>query len=247
MSYFWTHYDNIPEGLGFGQFSVAHLVWVAAMVLLIVATAVLYKKGGDALRLNIRKAIAFTLIGSDILKLCVMALTPVDATKYLPLEICSFASYAIILDSLWPNNKLVPQMLVLLFLPATLMALVFPTVTALPPINFFVIHQFIFHALIAAYVIARFANNEIKITYPGLWSSVLKICCVAAPVFAIDTYFHKNFMFLTDSEGNPALDFVQNITGPGLPYLAGLVVFVIIVLHVFFCIFKGIEKVFLKH
>ena len=42
MKHFWTHRDNIPEGLGYGQFSTTHLFMVALTVLFTVIITVVY-------------------------------------------------------------------------------------------------------------------------------------------------------------------------------------------------------------
>ena len=244
MNYFWTHRDNIPEGLGFGQFSIAHLIWVLAMVAMTVLITASYKKSDKEGRIKIRRIIAIVLAVSEVIKLIAVARDGIDVTMYLPLEICSFAAYAIMLDSVWTETKFFGEMLLTLFLPAAIMSLLFPTVTPLPAINFFTIHQFVFHGLIVAYVVARFASGEIELNYPGVWKSIGKIVVVAAIVYIIDVKFNRTFMFLTDTYGNPLLDVIWNATGGGFAYTIGLVGFVIVVVHIFFLIFKAIEKIF---
>ena len=108
--------------------------------------------------------------------------------------------------------------------------------------NYFTIHQFGFHGLIIAYVVARFFNREVTIDYLGVWKSVLKIVGIAAFVYIIDLVFHKDFMFLMHPDGNFLLSAIENVTGKGLPYTGGLVVFVIIMIHIFFVVFKLLEK-----
>ena len=244
MDYFWTHRDNIPEGLGFGQFTLYHFIWLAAVTLLIVLTAVGYKKSNREGRIRIRRVIAAILAISEVFKLIMVVRDGVDVTQYLPLEICSFAAYAIILDSIWPDTNFFAEMLLILFLPAATMALLFPTVTPLPAINFFTIHQFVFHGLIAAYVVSRFSSGEIKLDYSGVWKSIGKILIVATIVYIIDITFNRTYMFLTDPYGNPVLDMIWNMTGGGIRYIIGLSAFIIVVVHIFFLIFKGIEKLF---
>ena len=242
MEYFWTHRDNIPEGLGFGQFTLAHFAWASAMVLMVVAISVAYERSDYKKRVKMRRVIAAILFVSEIIKIIAVVRDGVPLLLYLPLEICSFASYSIMLDSIFPENKFFPQMLVILFLPAAIMSIIFPTVTPLPAINFFTIHQFVFHGLIVAYVVARFASGEVAIDYPGVWKSILKICVVAGIMYLMDISFNMNYMFLTDTYDNPLLNVIWNLTGGGVPYTLGLVLFVIIVVHIFFFIFKGIMK-----
>ncbi len=242
MEYFWTHQENIPEGLGFGQFSPAHFIWLGIVVLFTVLISLKYKKSDFDGRVAIRRIIAAVLLVTEVIKMYLIARDGVDIMEYLPLEVCSFAEYSIICDSIWPNNKFFPDLLLTLFLPAAVMALIFPTTAVLPAINYFTINQFLFHGLIIAYVIARFVSGEIRVQYPTLWTSILKICVLVAAVFTIDKLFNKNFMFLTNTEGNPMLEAIWGITGGGIPYLFGLVVFAVIVVHIFFLVFKALGK-----
>ena len=242
IKYFFTHYDNIPEGLGYGLFTIKHFVLLLITILFIILTVKEYKKSNEAKRIKIRKIIAFTLIIIDVIKLIIMYLNPMDYTNYLPLEICSFAAYSIVLDSIYKDNKFFSEMLLLLFLPAAMTALLVPTTTALPIFNFFTIHQFLYHALIIAYVLMRYLNKEIKITYIGLWKSILKTVILASVIYCVDYIFNKNYMFLMNSAGNPALNIFYNLANGGKLYLVYLVIFVIFVLHLFYLLFKGLDK-----
>ena len=246
MEYFFTHKENIPEGIGYRQFGWKHLTMLGLVFFVTAWITIIYRRAEEIQRIHIRRTIAVYLISADILKMIMLALDGIDVTYYLPLEICSFAAYAIVFDAFFPKKKFFSEMLVLLFLPGALMALLFPTTTPLPPINFFTIHQFSFHAMIIAYAFARFANGEIRITYPGMWKSVFKICAVAAFVGTVDVLFGRNFMFLRSPDGNPMLELISRVSGGGRFYIVGLIVFVIIVLHVFYLIFKGLEKLIVR-
>lgn len=243
MEYFWKHKEFVPTGVGYGQFTLQHLLLVCFSVLLTVWITRDYKKSNRDRRIMIRRIIAALLMVGEVLKLIVMYLGGVDVTEYLPLEICSFAAYSIVCDSIWPDNQVFPQMLITLFLPGAIMTHIVPTTTMLPLVNFFTLHQFIFHGLIVAYVVARFYAGEIKIDYSGVWKSILKILLIASFVFTIDMVFHRNFMFLMNPDGNPLLEVIQRLAGgPGIGYTLGLVLLATIVIHIFFVVFKLIEK-----
>lgn len=243
MNYFWIHQDFIPEGYGFGQFSFTHLVLLVISVLLIVFIIKKYLDSDDEGRLRIRKTIAICLLVSEIAKTIVMIVTGARFTNNLPLEICSFAEYTIILDAFLKDKKVLSQMLLYLFLPAALMALIFPTTSILPVFNFYTIHQFVFHALIVAYALMRFISKEVNLDYLSVWKSIGIISMIALFVYIIDYLFNRNFMFLMDTYDNFMLNIIWDITGGGIMYDLGLVVFSIIVIHVFYLIFLCISKI----
>lgn len=245
MNSFWAHQENTLEGNGYGQFSKTHIFLLTISILFIIAIINIYLNAGDS-KIIILRTISATLMISEILKLIALPRAEASIINNLPLEVCSFAGYAILFDSLYPTNKVVPMMLLTLFLPAAIMALLFPTTTRLPAFNFFTIHQFVFHALIIAYVLMRFINKEWTLTYQGLWMSIIKVIILVAIIYTIDTIFDRNFFFLRGTEGNAALESIKKLSQNNIGYTLGLICFAIISLHIFFIIFKIIEIVFLK-
>ncbi|MBQ9036030.1 MAG: YwaF family protein [Erysipelotrichaceae bacterium] len=245
MKYFWTHKDNIPEGMGYGQFSFKHLMWLILTIIFVVGVVFLYGQLEVSSRITLLRSIGATLIIIDIIKMILIYRSDVVFLEYLPLELCSFAAYFIVCDSILVGNDIFPELLLTMFLPAAIMAILFPTTSTLPAINFYTIHQFLYHGLIIAYVMARYINLEIPLTYPGVWKGILQIILLATVIYIIDTVFNKNFMFLRDTYDNPLLNVIWKLTGGGIKYTGGLVCFCIIMIHVFFAIFKLIELLIL--
>ena len=246
MKDFWAHKENIPEGRGYGQFTLAHFLWIALTVLCTVYVTIFYNSLDQMNRLVVLRTIAATLIISDVIKLLVMHASGIDYRNYLPLEVCSFAAYFIVCDSICPDNFIIPQMLLTLFLPAAIMAVLFPTTSTLPSFNFYTIHQFLFHGLIIIYVAARFFASEIPLIYAGLWISVLIVRALAAVMYVIDMKYDKNYMFLHDAYGNPMLELIYEKSKDNIGYINGLTFFSIAVMHVFYLIFRLIEILILK-
>lgn len=246
MDDFWTHKENMPaEKSGYGQFTLKHFFLLAVSVFLIASFVILYQRSDEAKKILLLRSVAFTLIFIDIIKMILIHRSDVKLSDYLPLEICSFAAYFIVLDSVFTGNTIFPDMLLTLFLPAAIMAILFPTTSTLPMCNFYTIHQFLYHALIIAYIMARFLSREIPLTYPGVWTSILQILLLAGIIYLIDTRYDKNFMFLRDPYGNPLLGLIWKYTKGGFRYTLGLVAFCILMIHVFFVFFKLIAFLFL--
>ena len=189
----------------------------------------------------IRKVTALTLMVSEAIKLLVIYLNHGDALNYIPIEICSFGAYCIVVDAFNPNITFIRVMLLVLFLPAAIMALIYPTTDALPVWNFFTLHQFLFHGLIIAYVTMRFVFREISIDYGDVWKSIFTILCIACIVYIIDRLTNRNYMFLTGDENNSMLKRLTTISGGGVKYTLLLVLFCIFMIHVFYFVFKCIE------
>ena len=160
-------------------------------------------------------------------------------------HICSFAEYTALIDALWPQNRFFKQLMAFAFLPAALIAILLPTVTAYPPLSFYAIHQFLLHAGIAAYIIARYAAGEIKPRYVGLWLTLLVTALLAGLIYPIDLAFDTNFMFLMRHLNNPALKLIWDLTGGtgGIAYILGLAVLVTIVFHLVYAVYAVLKRV----
>ena len=247
QNFFWMNkYEYAASGgKGFSVFSVPHLIWLAALLSGIVLLEYFYRKSKDSRRKNIRNVIALFLIFFEITKQCIVVLTGAPALIYLPLHICSFAEYVILIDAFWPDNRIFKPLLCYTFLPSAFMALVLPTATAYHPLSFYSIHHFILHAGIVAYIIARYASGEMRISYKGVWISFIAIFILIIPIYYIDAAFDANFAFLMGHGNNPALKFIWDLTGGtgGIPYIAGLGVLVLIAFHVTYGIFAAIHAI----
>ena len=248
LDLFWRHKSMLDaEGLdvGFGMFSVGHFIWFFLMTAGIAAFVLFYRRGDERRRGDMRKTMALFIILFEIFKQCVMALTGAPIERNLPLHVCSFAEYAMLADAMWPDERFLRQGFLFLFLPAAVMAVTFPTVTGYPAVNFYTIHQFVLHAGMAAYIIARYACGEFVPTYRGVWISLAQFLPIGFLIYLIDFGFDKNYMFLSSPSGNTMLTALWNISGGsgGVPYFASLILFTIVIQHVFYGIYRLIGAI----
>ena len=244
--YFWNQQGTVPEGVGYGHFSSAHFLLMGITIVLSVAVVYIYKISSAEVRSVMRIVIAATLLLSDIVKYSVIAIMHGDILSYLPLEICSMAGYLIVINSLQKGMTFVSEMLLIVFLPAAIMALAYPTTIYLPLHNFFTYHQFLYHGLIVAYVSSRFVAGEIPMDYKGVWLSILTVFLIAMVILMIDKRFNKNFMFLMSDSKNTMLMKITKLCGTGIRYRAGLVFFSVLGINGFYLIFKILKMIFLR-
>lgn len=236
---FWAYKDDVAGlgGTGFSTFSLPHLLWILFCLACVVCTAAVYRRGGERRRANMRRGMALGLILFEIGKQCVAALTGAPAAPLLPLHICSVAEYAVLIDALWEQNRFFKQLMAFAFLPAAVIAILFPSVTPYPPLSFYAIHMFLLHAAIIAYIVARYAGGEIRPRYAGLWLTALATAVMAGLIYPLNAAFDTNFMFLMHHANNPALRLIWDLTGGGAAYILGLVALVILVFHIMYVIY----------
>ena len=226
---------------GYGQFSGTHLLLLGICIVFVAAYCIAYFRCGTKARNDMRTAVAISLLVSEVIKMGVIYFTRQGFSEYLPCEICSFAAYSIAVDAFLPGNDFLLELMVVMFLPAAIMALIFPTTTRLPVLNFFTFHQYFFHSLIIAYILGRFFAGETSMTYPGLWKSIFAILCLVSVMYAVDRIFKRNFMFLVYNENNPLLKKISDTCGDGFRYTLGLICFAVVAVHIFYGIFKLLE------
>ena len=239
MEQFWEYRYPDSENV-FELFSTPHLVWLAVLASFIILYTLVYNKGSEKTKDNMRKGLGLFLILYELAKQTVNSFVGVPDGFYLPLEICSMAEFTIIIDALWPKCRISKQMLAFAFLPAAFMALMMPTVTVYEPISFYAIHQFVMHAGIVAYVVALYTSGEIKPRYIGIWLSILALNFIIIPVYYINIITNRDYMYLVHPAGNPVLEVVWNLFGgkSGILYVIGLEVLVVIVMHIMYGIFR---------
>ncbi|MBQ9046690.1 MAG: YwaF family protein [Solobacterium sp.] len=226
---------------GYGQFSGTHLLLVGIWTVFMAAYCILYVRCGMKARNDMRTAVAAALLVSEVVKMGIIYFTHQGASEYLPCEICSFAAYSIVVDAFIPGNDFLRELMVVMFLPAAIMALIFPTTTRLPVLNFFTFHQYFYHALIIAYILGCFFARETSMTYPGLWKSIFAILCLVCVMYTADRIFNRNFMFLVYHENNAMLKKISDTCGGGFRYTLGLVCVAVIAVHIFYGVFKLLE------
>ena len=107
------------------------------------------------------------------------------------------------------------------------------------------IHQFLMHAAIVAYILARYTAGEIRMNYTGIWQALGTIAVLIVPIYFIDKAFEENFVFLIGHAGNPALKLVWDLSGGkgGISYIIGLGVLVLITMHVTYAVLLGIQMI----
>lgn len=203
MEYFWFTSDNIPKGLGFSHFDSFHLAWLAAFVLTTVVCCFVYHHMKPNQRGNWRKTVALLLIGDELFKLIPMIVMGTFRVDYLPFQLCSINIFVIAYHA-WKPNRMLDNFLYVVCVPGAMAALLFPTWTKLPGLNYMCIHSFTVHILLALYPIVLTACGEIRPEVKYLPKVLALLACFASLALVLNLCWDTNFMFLMSaSKGNP--------------------------------------------
>ena len=199
MKTFWLHRDDIySQGLsiGFKVFSPGHLIWLAVIALFCYLTGRYYRKLDSRGRDTMRKLCGLGIVLLEYAKIIVMGLNQVKILEFVPLHLCSAAGVGVLIYALWPKIKGLGQIFAYAFVPAAILAVVFPSTTMYPFLNFYSLHTFIFHGLIVAFFTWLFMSGEVVPSYKGVWTGYLFLALFALPIYFVDGVFRVNYMFL---------------------------------------------------
>lgn len=226
MEYFWYTEEIIPDGLGFSHFDGFHLTWLAAGVIAIMLSSLLYRKLDAKNRGIFRKTVALLLIADELFKLIPMFFMGTFMVKYLPFHLCSVNLFVIAWHA-WRPNKTLDNFLYTVCIPGALAAMLFCTWVELPALNYMVIHSFTVHILLILYPVVLTCAGEIRPELkkvPKCIGLLLGLACVA---LVLNLQWGTNFMFLMRSDkGNP-LEWFEKAWGDhrlGFPVLIAAVV-----------------------
>ena len=204
--------ETIKEGAGFQLFGNVHLIWLAAFVLLTIATCVIYKKLTPKARNIMRITVASLIILDEIWKWVFLFIGNRYQHSYLPLHLCSINVFLVAFH-IFKQPKVVNNFLYAFCIPAGIIALLTPSWTALPPANFMHIHSFSIHILLALYPLMLTVGGDIKPEIKMAPKCLLLLLGMAVVVLGVNFLCDTNFMFLMRTDDISFLVLFENIFG----------------------------------
>ena len=226
-NFLWTE-ETAPAGIGFSLFGPLHLFWLVLMIATAIICCRLYKNGNEKRRKTIRITFAVLLLLNEIFKHAMLLIGDSWMLKYLPLHLCSINIFLIIYHAFRPNKTL-GTFLYTVCIPAAVAAMLFPTWTCLPFLNFIHLHSFTVHILLAVYPMMLLSGGDIVRDIRKVPHCIGILLIMAAINFAVNLALDNNFMFLMYApEGNPLYWFQQTFGNHfiGFPVLIAAVVVV---------------------
>lgn len=233
--------DTVPDGVGFSAFQGLHLLWLGFAVLVTVLCCIHYRHMSDSGKKRWRKTIAILLVLDEIFKIVMLCIVGQYTYGYLPFHLCSINIFVIAIHA-WKPSKLLDSFLYTVCIPGAVAALLFPTWTELPLMNFMHLHSFTVHILLMMYPIVLVAGGSIRPSYKDIPKCLLLLAGMAVPIYGINLLLDTNFMFLMSADkGNPLYLF-QQLWGNHLLGFPVLITGIIIVMYVPVTICQKLKK-----
>ena len=240
MMYFLDTTETVADGVGFSQFGILHLMWLAVLLLLTIGNILIYRLLSQKGRACWKKIVAVLLILDELFKVVMLLIGDRYAASYLPLHLCSINIFLIAIHA-WRPSKLLGGYLYTVGIPGAMAALLFPSWTALPLGNFMHIHSFSVHILLALYPIVLLSSGELNPQPKQMHKYLLLLVAMAIPIYGINLLLDTNFMFLMSADpGNPLYIFEQ-MWGNHLFGFPVIIAGVLFVMYVPLIIYRGLK------
>lgn len=203
MTYFMDTVETIEDGVGFPQFGALHLVWLAILAAVIIVNVLWYRRADDAGRSLWNKTVAILLILDELFKMVMLFIGGNYLPQYLPLHLCSVNIFLIAWHA-WKPNEMLSNFLYTVCIPGAMAAILFPSWTDLPLLNFMHLHSFTVHILLVLYPLVLAVCGVLKPSVKGIPKCMLLLVALAVIALVVNLIFDTNFMFLMEAEkGNP--------------------------------------------
>ena len=209
MKYFMDTTETIEAGAGFPQFGGLHIVWIVVFAVICLTSILWYRKQDAHKRKLWKITVASLLLLDELFKVVMLIIGGRYNVSYLPLHLCSINIFVIAIHA-WKPSETVGGYLYTIGIPGAMAALLFPSWTSLPFMNFMHLHSFTVHILLALYPITLFATGEIKPQTKKIPQYLLLLLAMAVLIYIINLLLDTNFMFLMQADpGNPLAIFEQ--------------------------------------
>lgn len=241
MNYFLDTTETIASGVGFTHFGLLHLIWLLVFAAVTVVNCILYRKLGAVGRARWKKTVALLLLTDELFKDIMLLIGGRFRPDYLPLHLCSINIILIAVHA-WKPSKLLSGYLYTVGIPGALAALLFPTWTSLPIMNFMHLHSFTVHILLALYPIVLGTAGELNPQVKQLPRYLLLLVAMAIPIYGINLLLDTNFMFLMSADAGNPLYLFEQLWGNHLYGFPVLIAAVLLVMYVPLVIFRKIKS-----
>lgn len=216
--YFWKEIHDLPAGIGFGLFSRQHFAALLCCALGIAAVLRFFLKFSKKRQDAFLKTVALSLLTGNLLRDLFLLAVHRMSLAYLPLHLCSFAIFVYLLQAFLPDRflffrKALGEIGLVLLMPGTICALIFPDWTAYPLWNFMCLHSFIWHAVLVFYPLALFMSRRIQPSIRHLWYPILYLCILVPPTAIFNHFTGCNYLFIMRPPKGTPLELLYSLLG----------------------------------
>ena len=203
---------------------------MAIALVVLIANCLVYRRLAEKGRGVWRKTVALLLVADELFMSIPMMVMGIFHVKYLPFQLCSINIFLILWHA-WKPNKTLGNFLYTVCIPGALAALITPTWTKLPWLNYMFFHSTSAHILLIMYPLTLTVCGEIKPRLKQVPKSLLLLLALAGLALVLNLCLDTNFMFLMSVTKSNPLYFFQELWGSHLLGFPVIIAGVVLVMY----------------
>lgn len=221
-SFYWFE-TQYPQDSGFALFSGIHWMWLVGIACFTCITTIWYVRQKERIRKRAVRVVGTMLPLMEIYRDIVLICTGHFEKDFLPFQLCSMALWIAFLYA-WMGSQVMGRLYVLLCVPGTLSALLFPNWTRYPFWSYMHIHAFVSHGCILMLGVWLLASGEIHPRWMDFRIPLLFGGTGFLILHRINSRFGTNYWFLNIPSHDSPLVWIANRVGAQW-YLVGYFAF----------------------
>jgi len=242
---FFAYFSDRPDaGYGFGLYSIAHFVILAAIAAITWALCVAYRRLDGTNRSKLLLTVAIIILVVETLKVISHPIIHGGfRIEYTSLHLCGIMIFIGLAYVIRPNETL-GELLYAVGLPGFIAALVFPNWTMYPLLNFYVFTSFTTHGLQIAFVLMLIFTSQVRPSPRRAWKSAVFLVAIAIPIYILNLAIGTNFLYLNSGSPGSPLEILVDTFGSPLfliPY-AMLAAVIIAIMYIPWIIIEKRER-----
>lgn len=219
MQYFGDTVYTIPDNLGFSFYSLEHILWLMAALILCLGAGYWFSKLSEKSARRFLWVLTALILLDEAAKHIVTGICSTWRIELLPLHLCSINIF-VILAYMLTKKVIFAEVLCALCIPGAIAALLFPNWNSLPASSFMYWHSFTIHVMLLLFP-ALLLWRGFKPSFSRLLKALPAEILFAVLIYGLNKVWGTNFMFLNwAGTGNPLTIFESWLGNPG--YLVGI-------------------------
>lgn len=220
------HPEDMGEGLGFGLFSLTHVYYLIACLIITIAICVWYKRASVDKRVSIRLFIGFIPILSQVIRKGLIIYQKGLMLEEIPLHLCGISVFFVAWYALKPSQKL-GDGLFMLTLPGALVSLLFLDWSHSYQWNIYSIQSWVIHLFMVVYVVMLLWAKDLKPKVSSIPVVTGIFVVYSVFIYGLNKWWNTNYLYLNWPAPDSPIELFEGWLGnPGYVLIMALVLIV---------------------
>ena len=228
----------------FERFSPEHLGTLLVIAIAITIGLLLIRKGSDKSVQMLSRILPVLVLLGEIIQDILLIRDGGNLIEFLPLHLCNLGIF-VNLAAAFSKGKIqsfFAEISVVLIMPGTAGALIFPDWTYRPFWSYLPLLCFFTHSLLLFIPLMFLVMKKAQVSFRHFWYSYLFLLVVTPPIYLLDKQTGVNYMFLLDPIESTPLEWINNLFGSNY-YILGLGLLVTVILAIEYTIYSSFRAI----